>query len=163
MLTLPPIGRLTRKCTMSRKMLLALALVTGLASTGPVLAGPFLQRLTPPTAAELGLTAAQAAEWQAIQADAQALRQATLDQVKAELDQTQAALAEPDADLRAIGQEYQSIAFAALLEQRQLRNRRLAFYESLDPAQQAQVRAFLIEVSERAERAIRAFEVLQGG
>ena len=52
---------------------------------------------------------------------------------------------------------------AALLEQRQLRNRRLAFYESLDPAQQAQVRAFLIEVSERAERAIRAFEVLQGG
>lgn len=148
---------------MSRKTLLALALVTGLASTGPVFAGPFLQRLTPPTASELGLTAAQAAEWQAIQTDAQALRQATLDQVKAELDQTQAALAEPDADLGAIGQEYQAIALAALLEQRQLRNRRLDFYESLDPAQQAKVRAFLIEVSERAERAIRAFEVLQGG
>jgi hypothetical protein len=83
--------------------------------------------------AELGLTAAQAAEWQAIQADAQALRRATLDQVKAELDHTQAALAEPDADLGAIGQEYQAIALATLLEQRQLRNRRLAFYETLNP------------------------------
>ncbi|GMU43012.1 MAG: Spy/CpxP family protein refolding chaperone [Xanthomonadales bacterium] len=148
---------------MIRKTLLALALIASLAGTGHAVAGSFLDRPTPPTAAELGLSPAQAAEWQAIQADAKALRSATLEQVKTELDRTQAALAEPDADLAAIGQEYQSIAFAALLEQRQLRNRRLAFYESLNPDQQARVRAFLIEVSERAERAIRAFEVLQGG
>lgn len=147
---------------MMRKTLLALALAVGLAGTGHAIAGPFLNRPTPPTAAELGLTAEQAAQWQAIQADASALRQATLAQVKAELDRTQEELAQPDADLRAIGQQYQSIALAALLEQRQLRDRRLAFYASLDPQQQAQVRAFLLEVSERAERAIRAFEVLQG-
>lgn len=147
---------------MIRKTLLALALAAGLASTGDAFAGPFLDRPAPPTAAELGLSPAQAAEWQAIQADAKALRAATLQQVKAELDHTQAELAQPDADLRAIGQQYQSIAFAALLEQRQLRERRLAFYAGLNPQQQAQVREYLIAVSERAERAIRAFEVLQG-
>ena len=48
------------------------------------------------------------------------------------------------------------------MEQRQLRDRRLAFYDSLNPTQQAQVRAYLIAMAERAERAIRAFEVLQG-
>lgn len=147
---------------MIRKTMLALVLIAGLAGTGHAVAGPFLPRLDPPTAAELGLTAAQAAEWQAIAADAQSLRQATLDQVKAELDRTQVELSQADADLREIGREYQSIAFAALLEQRQLRDRRLAFYNGLNPQQQAQVRAFLLEVSERAERAIRAFEVLQG-
>lgn len=148
---------------MFRKRWMVLALVAGLAGSSGVLAGPFLPRPTPPTASELGLDAEQAAEWQAIQTDAQALRQATLQQLKIELEHTQAALADPEADLAAIGQEYQAIALAALLEQRELRKRRLAFYDSLDPAQQAQVRAFLLELSERAERAIRAIEVLAGG
>jgi Spy/CpxP family protein refolding chaperone len=142
---------------------MVLALVAGLAGSSGILAGPFLHRPTPPTASELGLDAEQAAEWQAIQTDAQALRQATLQQLKIELEHTRAALADPEANLAAIGQEYQAIALAALLEQRELRKRRLAFYDSLDPAQQAQVRAFLIELSERAERAIGAIEVLAGG
>jgi hypothetical protein len=147
---------------MIRKTLLALALFAGLASASHAVAGPFLNRPIPPSASELGLDATQAAEWKAIQGDAQALRQDTLMLVKLELAQTREALAEPDADLRAIGQNYQSIALAALMEQRQLRDRRLAFYSELNPQQQAQVRQFLIEVTERAERAIRAFEVLQG-
>ena len=48
------------------------------------------------------------------------------------------------------------------MEQRQLRERRLAFYASLNPQQQAQVREFLMVMIDRADRAIRAFEVLQG-
>jgi Spy/CpxP family protein refolding chaperone len=147
---------------MIRNTLLALALVASLAGAGHAVAGPFLNRPTPPSAAELGLDATQAAQWQAIQADARALHQDMLMQVKLELAETREALAEPDVDLRAIGQNYQSIALTVLMEQRQLRDRRLAFYNGLDPQQQAQVRAFLIEVTERAERAIRAFEVLQG-
>ncbi len=147
---------------MIRKLLLALALVAGLSGTGTAVAGPFFNRPTPPTTSELGLDATQAAQWQTIQADAQALRQDTLMHLKLELAQTREALAEPNADLRALGQDYQAIALTALMEQRQLRERRLAFYASLDPQQQAKVREFLIEVTERAERAIRAFEVLQG-
>ena len=147
---------------MIRKTLLALALVAGFARADQAVAGPFLNRPTPPTASELGLDATQAAEWKAIQVDAQALRQDTLMHVKLELAETREALAEPDVDLRAIGQDYQSIALTALMQQRQLRDRRLAFYSGLNPHQQAQVCEFLIEVTERAERAIRAFEVLQG-
>lgn len=147
---------------MIRKTLLALALVAGLASTGHAVAGPFFNRPTAPTAAELGLSATQASEWQAIAADAKSLRESTLQSVEAELAETQSALASPNADLRAIGADYQSIALTALMEQRQLRDRRLAFYDSLNPTQQAQVRAYLIAMAERAERAIRAFEVLQG-
>lgn len=147
---------------MIRNLLLTLALIAGLAGTGHAIAGPFFNRPTPPTASELGLDTTQTAQWQAIQADARALRQDTLTQIKLELSQTRESLAEPDADLRAIGQDYQSIALTALMEQRQLRERRLAFYASLNPQQQAQVRQFLIEVTERAERGIRAFEVLQG-
>ena len=147
---------------MNRRTLLALALVAGFASANQVVAGPFFNRPTPPSAVELGLDAAQTAEWQAIQADAMALRQDTLMHVKLELAQTRESLAEPDADLRAIGQDYQSIALTALMEQRQLRERRLAFYNGLNPQQQAEVREFLIDVTERTERAIRAFEVLQG-
>lgn len=147
---------------MIRKTLLALALVAGLASTGHAVAGPFFNRPTPPTAAELGLSATQTGEWQAIQADAKALRESTLQSVQAELADTKSALASPNADLRAIGTGYQSIALTALMEQRQLRDRRLAFYDSLNPDQQAQVREYLIVMTERAERAIRAFEVLQG-
>lgn len=147
---------------MIRKTLLALALVAGIAGAGQAVAGPFINRPTPPSAAELGLDASQTAEWKAIQAEALALRQDTLMQVKLELAETRAALAEPGVDLRAIGQGYQSIALTALMEQRQLRDRRLAFYQQLNPQQQAQVREFLIEVTERAERAIRALEVLQG-
>lgn len=151
-----------RSIPMNRRTLLALALVAGFASANQAVAGPFFNRPTPPSAVELGLDAAQTAEWQAIQADAMALRQDTLMHVKLELAQTRESLAEPDADLRAIGQDYQSIALTALMEQRQLRERRLAFYNGLNPQQQAEVREFLIDVTERAERAIRAFEVLQG-
>ena len=72
------------------------------------------------------------------------------------------ALADPDVDLRAIGADYQTIALTALMEQRQLRDQRLAFYDSLNPSQQAQVRGFLIQATEQAERALQAIAVLQG-
>jgi hypothetical protein len=147
---------------MIRKTMMALVLSAGLASTGAVVAGPFFNRPQAPTAAELGLDANQSAQWQAIQADTRSFRQHTLQALKAELDDTKTALASPDADLRTIGQDYQSIALAALMEQRQLRDRRLAFYESLNAQQQGEVRAYLVTLIDRAERAIRAIEVLQG-
>ena len=147
---------------MIRKSLCALMLVAGLASSGLAHAGPFFNRVQAPSAAELALDAQQTAAWTQIQADTQSFRQNTLQAVKAELADTKMALTDPDVDLRAIGTDYQTIALNALMAQRQLRDRRLAFYDTLNLGQQAQVREFLIEGVERAERAIRAIEVFQG-
>lgn len=147
---------------MIRKSLLALVLIGGLAAASGAVAGPFFGRPQPPTAAALGLNPAQASQWQAIQSQAQSLRQTTLKQVASELGDAKLALAAPNADLRAIGAGFQTIAIDFLSEQRQVRDQRLAFYDSLNPAQQAQVRDFLIEQIERAERALRAVQVLQG-
>lgn len=147
---------------MMRKALMALALVAGLSATSIVTAGPLFGPQQPPSAAELGLNATQTAEWEAIQVDAKALRQTTLAEVESELGDAKQSLADPNADLRAVGAEFQAIAIGFLMEQRQLRDRRLAFYNGLNPSQQAQVREFLIGEIERAERAIRAFEVLRG-
>jgi hypothetical protein len=147
---------------MIRRTLLAGVLFAGLASADPSHAGPFFNRAQPPTAAELGLDASQTAAWNQIQTQALDLRKSTLAALEVELAQTRVALADPQVDLRAIGAAYQSIALGALMEQRQLRDQRLAFYNSLTPSQQAQVREFLIRATEAAERAIRAIEVLQG-
>jgi hypothetical protein len=147
---------------MIRKTLMALALVAGITLAQGAAAGPFFGRPTPPTAAELGLNTEATGEWQAIQADAQALRSRTLKTVEAELGDAKETLATSNPDLRSVGLEFQSIALGFLMEQRQIRDRRLAFYNSLTPDQQLQVREFMIEQIERAERAIHAFEVLQG-
>lgn len=148
---------------MIRRSLLALMLVAGLTSAHHAAAGPFFNRAQAPTAQELGLDASQKAAWERIQAQTLAFRKAILSSIEAELADTKVALADPRADLRVISAEYQSIAVAAVMEQRNLREQRLAFYDSLNPAQQAQVRAYLIEAVEQAERALRAIEVLQGG
>lgn len=147
---------------MIRKSVLALTLVASLAGAHHAVAGPFFNRLQAPTAAELGLDASQTAAWNQIQAQTQTFRKTTLASIEAELAETKVALADPNVDLRAVGLDYQSIALNALTTQRQLREQRLAFYNNLNPGQQAQVRAFLIGVTERTERAIRAVEVLQG-
>ncbi len=147
---------------MIRKSLLALTLIAGLSGAQHAVAGPFFNRAQAPSAQELGLDASQQAAWEQIQAQTLAFRKATLSSIAAELADTRVALANPGVDLRAIGADYQTIALTALMEQRQLRDQRLAFYDSLNPAQQAQVRAFLIEATEQAERALRAIAVLQG-
>jgi len=147
---------------MIRKTLMAIALGAGLTLAQTATAGPFFARPTPPTAAELGLDTQQASEWTAIQDDAKTLRTQTLQTVGAELGDAKASLATSNPDMRSIGLEFQSIGLAFLMEQRQIRDRRLAFYNSLNPAQQLEVREFLIVQIERAERAIRAFETLQG-
>lgn len=144
---------------MIRKTLLILALCAGFNSAA---AGPFLARASAPTAAELGLNPQQTSAWQAIQADAQALRGRTLQSVESELAQAKNALGQENADLRAISLQFQMLALSVLAEQKPIRERRLAFYNSLNASQQQQVRGFLIEQINRAERAIRAYEVLQG-
>lgn len=117
--------------------------------------------LNPPSAEQLQLSPAQAQEWAALQADAVALRRQLLADVAQDLPALEQALAAPDADLGLLAQHVQSQVLYALWQTQPIRERRLAFYESLDAAQQAQVRDWLIGVVQRLERLIEAAQVLQ--
>ncbi len=115
----------------------------------------------PPSAEQLHLSPEQAQEWAALQADAIALRRQLLAEVAQDLPALEQALAAPDADLGLLAQHVQSQVLYALWQTQPIRERRLAFYESLDPDQQAQVRSWLIGVVQRLERLIEAAQVLQ--
>jgi Spy/CpxP family protein refolding chaperone len=155
---------------MFHRMLLSLSIATVLllpmaapAEAGPFgfralsgAAGPGMGRRQPPSAEQLGLTPAQTAEWQAIRRDAKALRAATLDRLEAELEEAADALARPDANLPAIRSGFEAIAQVFVAEQQQLKARRQAFYQSLNPEQQAQIRAWLAREAERTAALIRA-------
>jgi len=126
----------------------------------PVEAGP-LRSMQPPSAAQLNLSPAQQVEWEALQTDARALRRQLLADLETSLPQLEAALAEPEADLGLLSQHVQSQVLFALWQSQSIRQRRLAFYESLAPDQQALVRAWLVDVVRGIERLIAAARVLQ--
>jgi len=139
------------------------ALVLGLAiscSAVAAQAGP-MRFPQPPSAEQLNLSPQQQAEWEALQADAIKLRQQLLSDVANNLPELEAALAEPNADLGLVAQHVQSQLLYALWQTQPIRQRRLAFYESLNSEQQTLVRNWLIGVVQRLERVIAAVEVLQ--
>jgi hypothetical protein len=145
------------------KRIILRAAVLGVAlciSPVPAEAGPF-RLMQPPTAAELKLSHAQQQEWEALQADARALRRQLLADLETSLPELEAALAEPEADLGLLSQHVQSQVLFALWQTQAIRQRRLAFYESLAPDQQARVRAWLVDVVRGVERLIAAARVLQ--
>ena len=116
----------------------------------------------PPTATELQLTAAQTAQWQSIQNDAREFRQSLLFELATGLPALEADLAASDADLAVITQRVQSQVLYALWRSQPIRQRRMAFYQSLNPEQQAAVRAWLADVTASLQRAVAAAQVLSG-
>lgn len=159
---------------MFRRILLSLSIATVLALplAAPAEAGPFgfralsgagpgMGRRQPPSAEQLGLTPAQAAEWRAIRTDAKALRSAMLDQLEAELTAASATLARPDADLPEIRSGFEAIAQVFVSEKQQLKARRMAFYQSLNAEQQTKVREWMAREAERTAALIRAMRTLR--
>lgn len=144
---------------MRMRLLAVPLLVLGL-SLGNPLAAAIPVMPAAPTASELNLTPAQAAEWAAIQADARAFRQSLLDELATGLPLLAEDLAASDADLPAIGQQLQSQLLYALWRSQPIRQRRMAFYLQLDPAQQAQVRAWMVEVVHGLQRVVAAADAL---
>jgi hypothetical protein len=137
-------------------LLFALALALTAAPASALPAGIPL----PPSAAELGLTPAQQGEWEAIRSDALAFRQSLLEELALGLPALEADLSAPDADLGAISQRLQSQLLYAAWRSQPIRQRRLAFYQSLDPAQQMIVREWLAEVVNRLQRVVSATQLL---
>jgi hypothetical protein len=144
-----------------KRMLLAAGLAVALGAGGYAAAqsfvpgGPWLapiQARQQALAAELALDARQAAAWQAVQrarvefllglrVDVEALRQRVVRD-----------LADPASDLHATAAAIEATVDREIAAHRVVRDAQLAFYDGLDPAQQAIVRRHLLERIERLER-----------
>ena len=105
--------------------------------------------MLPPTAAELGLATAHAKQWDALRADAVALRRIGRMDLQGGAEQLRALLDRPSADLRAFSDASQRKFDANIAEARALRDRQLDLYESLSPDEQARVRAAMAERLDR--------------
>ena len=133
---------------------LAAGLTVALAATTAISA-PRVARgeaMLPPTAAELGLTAAHAKQWDALRADAVALRQVGRVDLQGGAVELRALLDQPSADLRAFSNASQLKFDAHIAEARALRDRQLDLYESLSPGEQARVRAAMAERLDRLSK-----------
>ncbi len=108
--------------------------------------------MLPPTAAELGLSAAHARQWDTLRADAVALRQVGRVDLHGGAVELRALLNQPSADLRAFSNASQLKFDAHIAEARALRDRQLDLYESLSPDEQARVRAAMAERLDRLSK-----------
>jgi hypothetical protein len=103
-------------------------------------------------ASELALDPAQQVAFDALgRSQLLAAMEARAD-VEALVARLKADLAAPAADLRLTAAEVDATVDRRIAAQRQLREARLAFYDQLDPAQQEQTRAELLDRIERLER-----------
>jgi hypothetical protein len=123
-------------------LFLAAGLTVALAATTALSAprGARGEALLPPTAAELGIAPAHAKRWDALRAEAVALRTVGRDDLRDGIGEFRALLDQPAPDLRAFSRESQRKVDAHMAEARALRDRQLDLYESLSPQDQAKVR-----------------------
>jgi hypothetical protein len=106
----------------------------------------------PPTAAELGIAPARAGQWDALRAEAVALRRVGREDLRNGVDTFRTLLDQPSPDLRAFNLESQRKLDAHMAEARALRDRQLDLYETLSPQEQARVRAAMTQRLDRFAR-----------
>lgn len=100
----------------------------------------------------LDLDVEQRAQLDQLLADQRSFRRAAHAEIGVLLTDTQADLRAPEADLHQIAAEVDRSLFALVAESRSLRAQRMAFYDSLSPEQQAEVRSLLADRLERGKR-----------
>ena len=105
--------------------------------------------MLPPTAAELGLSAGHAKQWDALRSETVAMRQVGREDMRSGFIELRGLLDRPDADLRAFSTASQNKLDAHMAEARALRDRQLDLYESLSPDEQARVRAAMAQRLDR--------------
>ncbi len=140
---------------------LATGLTVALAAT-TAFSAPRVARgdaMLPPTAAELGISSTHARQWDALRAEAVALRQVGRDDLIVGISEFRNLLDQPSPDLRDFSRESQRIVDAHMAEARALRDRQLDLYESLSPNEQTRVRA---ATAERLDRLSKLRERLAG-
>ena len=135
-------------------LFLAAGLTIALAATTAISA-PRVARgeaMLPPTAAELGISSTHARQWDALRADAVALRQVGRDDLLGGISEFRSLLDQSSPDLRAFSRESQRMVDAHMAEARALRDRQLDLYESLSPDEQARVRAAMAQRLDRLSK-----------
>ncbi len=135
-------------------LFLAAGLTITLAATTAISA-PRVARgeaMLPPTAAELGISSTHARQWDALRADAVALRQVGRDDLLGGISELRSLLDQSSPDLRAFSRESQRMVDAHMAEARALRDRQLDLYESLSPDEQARVRAAMAQRLDRLSK-----------
>lgn len=150
----------------AKSLLLAVALgaasVAAQAQTTTPLPSHSLRDEAREVLAALQLTPMQRLELYGLLLRAQDLRNTVAADVDALLSHASSELADPNADLYALVLQREALVDARLANARQLRDELLSFYSSdLSPAQQAQVRQFLLTRVERIERTRSALQDLR--
>jgi len=115
-------------------------------------ATPRGQAMAPPSAAELGLAGADATRWNALRDQTIDARETTRATVLREVDTLRALLASSAPDLDAYEREIEQAVDSHVAAERDLRRKKLAFYDSLAPDEQAKVRAAMLDRLNRLER-----------
>ena len=140
-----------RKGFSAKSLSLAAAATISLAVATAVAAPRIAQseRFAPPSAAELGLSGAKAQQWSALRQETIALRRVGREDLVAGMSELRGLLDQPSPDLRAFSERSQRDVDAHMAEMRALRERQLDFYESLNPAEQAKVRAVMAQRLDR--------------
>lgn len=143
-------------------LVLVATLVTSMAGASVLAAsprGPALA-LETPSAAELGLDPSHAAAWERLRAESLQLRTSARQDMRERLSQADDILASDAPDLRALSADVDRRLDEYLARSRDLRARKLAFYESLSPAEQASVRDMLRARLDRMQRVRSALAAL---
>ena len=108
-------------------------------------AAPLSSAFGPPTSEQLGLSGGYALQWNDLRRQTLELRDATRHTMQQEIEKLQGLLGAPAPDLDAFNAEAERLADSHLAQARALRAKKLALYDSLPAAQQAQVRSVLAE------------------
>ncbi|GEM_PF-1495384 len=138
--------------TFSPKSLYLVAAIAATLTVATAVAAPRFantDRFAPPTAAELGISAAHAKQWDALRQETIALRRVGREDLRSGMQEFRAMLDQSSPDLRGFSNESQRRVDAHMAEARALRDRQLDLYESMTPAEQAKVRAAMAQRLDR--------------
>jgi hypothetical protein len=105
----------------------------------------------PPTAAELGLSGAYVTQWNDLRSQTLSLRGAARGSALQRITRLRELLATSNPDLDAFNRDAEHAGDDFLAKERALKAKKIAFYHSLPPAQQAQVRKVLADRLERLQ------------
>ena len=127
------------------------ASVLAAAALAAYAAAPLASAFSPPTSEQLGLTGNPGSQWNALRGQTLQLRDGARSTMQQEIAKLQGLLAAPSPDLDAFNAEAEGLADSYLRQARALKAKKLALYDSLPPAQQAQVRAVMAKRLERLQ------------
>jgi uncharacterized membrane protein len=139
------------------RVLIASALLTSALAATAYAAMPHPLAFAPPSASELGLDANQTSTWNALREETLNLRESAREEFRSKIEQADALLADDNADLGALSRSIDSAVDDALARSRALRDRKLAFYQTLNPNEQRAAREAMRSRLERAKHLRAAF------